>query len=828
MRARVSCVATLVAVAVVALTGTSCGAGGGDGFGSTDLVQLVTTSIPAGSTGAAYDVQFVAVFPHPPGKYLIKGGSLPPGLKLNQGTGLVTGYPRQAGRFTFRIGARDGSDPGIPQQRDATFAEDARTFTADIAVGPPNILPQTLPPAQYRASYGYVIDVVGGTAPYLFAQTGGTLPVGLAVSPDGQIGTFPTQAQQAPYEFDVTVTDANGLQDTATLSLQVVVPPLIILTAQVQEGALGFPYDVTMALASAGAGAPITWSQVAPEPGEVLLSSFDMEITTAGHLRAKAPATGPTSLGSHRFTLQVTDEAGQLAARAYDLVVNPGPVLTGISPDRAAKPGPFTATGLNFQPGAQLLFKPGPNQTVVTPTFVNATTLTFATAPATPLGGGGAVAVEVLNPDGGNFTLQNAFNFPAAVLSLGTKGFISSGVSSTGLDAADVDGDGRADVVHCGASGFINYWGGATSTAGGLLLHMNQGGSPPTFSSTSLASGNFYGVRFVDLNADGRLDVVALGSTTVRTWLNGVSGNPLGTFTAGPSSSMPSMSTYPQDMAIGFLNGDSVPDLVFGEAYAYYEPDGSVYSMLGNGSGGFTILDSATSSISGIFGAVTVECLDVNGDGRSDVVAGLGCDMNGTTSTLYFLSLTQANGTFGPWAARGTPGGAFGWGYSDTTGLRAGDFLGNGTPAFVLSHNQDVNDGGARLVALLSGSSLGQTDLQTPSGPPKQIGAIDLDFDAKMDWAVSLDPSSVAVYRGSTQTIATTVNVTSGSPSVGIARTGRIAGGDLDGDGKQDLLVTTSYWAADPQPDYYGSYYAMNLAGNGSPMGVVFYLNTSN
>ena len=77
-------------------------------------------------------------------------------------------------------------------------------------------------------------------------------------------------------------------------------------------------------------------------------------------------------------------------------------------------------------------------------------------------------------------------------------------------------------------------------------------------------------------------------------------------------------------MAIGFLNGDSVPDLVFGEAYAYYEPDGSVYSMLGNGSGGFTILDSATSSISGIFGAVTVECLDVNGDGRSDVVAGLG------------------------------------------------------------------------------------------------------------------------------------------------------------------------------------------------------------
>ena len=55
-----------------------------------------------------------------------------------------------------------------------------------------------------------------------------------------------------------------------------------------------------------------------------------------------------------------------------------------------------------------------------------------------------------------------------------------------------------------------------------------------------------------------------------------------------------------------------------------------------------------------------------------------------------------------------------------------------------------------------------------------------------------------------------------------------MASADLDGDGRDDLLVTTSYWGYDYQPWHYGTYYALGFAGNGSPMGVVYYLNASN
>ena len=60
-------VASTVALALVAVAGTSCGSGGGGDFGSDALVQLVTTSVPGGTTGQAYAAQFIAVFPHPPG-----------------------------------------------------------------------------------------------------------------------------------------------------------------------------------------------------------------------------------------------------------------------------------------------------------------------------------------------------------------------------------------------------------------------------------------------------------------------------------------------------------------------------------------------------------------------------------------------------------------------------------------------------------------------------------------------------------------------------------------------------------------------------------------
>jgi hypothetical protein len=796
---------------------TACGGGGGGNFSSNaGLVKLTTEAANPGVTGQAYSTTFAATFPHPPGLFQVSGGALPPGVILDSQTGVVSGYPRTIGNYRFQIAARDGVDPAIPIGRDANFAEDRRDYSVVVTRGPPQILPQIIPTAQYRASFGYQIDAAGGTAPFTFTKTGGTLPAGLTLSPSGFLGSFPTQALQHPYSFDVLLTDAQGLTDAKTLTVDVVVLPLVILTSAIPAGAQNFPYDTTLTLASTGAGAPITWSQATPVAGETLLSSIGMQITPQGHVTNLPPATGPTTLspaGGFLFTAQVTDESLQTVSRQYSLQVKPGPTLTNINPKSSAVAGPYTATGLNFQTGATLVFKPGPSAVTITPTVVNSTTLTFPSAPATP-SGGGAVTVRVLNPDGGYFDLLNGFVFPLANMSFGTKAFVSSTLSSTGVAVADLNGDGRADIVHCGASGFRpnNYY-ASTSTVGGLELLINTGSL--AFTTTSLDTGNYYDVEIADVNTDGKPDIVALGQSSIRVWIN----NPLGTFTAGPITPH-SSGSYPQDLSIASLNGDSIPDVVFGSSA--YSAAGACYAFSGNGSGGFALVDSATSTLSASSGVVANTVVDFDGDGRQDVVAGTGFASSGA---MFRRSSTQASGAFGTWISGPNAPSS----YAGCTALAAGNYYGDGRPAIVLNYSQDPSDGGGRALYVFSGSGLAtQTTLTAPATLGKWIGTGDFDLDGKTDWALSMTTATVGVYKGATLSLVQTLDASAGSPSVSAPRTGRIASGDLDADGRPDLVVATSYWARDWQPEIYSGSYQLNTSGDGGTKGLVIWLNSSN
>jgi hypothetical protein len=782
---------------------------------------------PTAVTGEAYAHQFSADFPHEPGFFIVTGGALPTGVTLDAFTGELTGFPRQVGSFTVEIAARDGEDKDLPLGRDVTFAEDRREFEIVVERGLPNILPQVVPAAQFHAGYSYQIDAAGGYPPYTFEQVGGDLPAGLTVFPTGELAGFPDEFQPLPYEFTVRITDSIGQTDTENLSVQVFVLPLVIDVPVLPTALVDEPYDVLLQLASPGGGAPYFWEQAPLQPGDnVDLDTIGMEISADGHLRVKSGFPGPTSPGNYVFSVQVTDDAGQVETAQLSLKVVLGPVLTSITPKTSTSPGPFIATGANFQPGATLVFKPGPTEQVVFPTFISSTTLSFPTAPPKPGGAGGVVSVRVDNLDGGKFLLPNAFVFPANSITFGSKGQILSSLSSTGLDCADLNGDGRADVVHCGASGATNYpqAGGITSTAGGLVLLMNGASGTPTFTPTTLDTGNFYDCEIADVNNDTKPDIVGLTQTSVKVWLNGVSGNPLGVFTAQSPSTAPTVS-FPSGLTLAYINGDSVLDIAYGNAFNNI--GGSVYTLFGNGSGGFTSGASSTSGIPYAYGVIALAALDLNGDGRADIAAGSG--WRNSSGNEFSVSLTTPSNTFGAWSSVGS-----GLSYGNTLGVVAADFFGNGTPCIAVAHSQDQNDGGGRKVTLYSGSTLtSATALPAPAGGGTTTGlgkcltAIDGDFDAKIDLALSTHPGTVQVYRMATNTLATTLDIAGGSPSA-TGRSGPLASGDLDGDGREDLLVTTSYWSVDYQPNIYGATWALNIAGNGSPMGIIFWLNSSN
>ncbi len=861
-------IVSLALAVAVAGSLVSCGGSGGGNFSSSAVVTFLTNTLPDGVTGQPYSAQFEANFPHPAGNYLVISGTLPPGLVVDGASGEISGFPRRVGTFHFEVAARDGVDVDLIKNgiiRDVTYGEDHKTFEVTVTRGLPNILSTFLPAAQYRASYDAFIDVAGGVPPYTFAEVAadgsplppGTsnLPAGLSVAANGEVGTFPTQGRAAPYVFTAKVTDANGDTDVQDISISVIVKPLTIATAAtLPDAGRDFPYDVAMALASPGGGAPYAWTQVTPaQPGDtpaaVPLSGIRMEISPDGHLRNQSGFTGPSPEGTFTFTLQVQDVAGQVTTRQFTMtVIHFFPSITSITPNRANAPGPWTVTGANFLITATLTFGVGlPGETTITPSYVNQSTLRFTTSP-TVVGAAGPVDVRVNNGNGDTFTKPKAFLYPATNLAFNLiGGFVSSNVSSFGLDCADVDNDGKADVVHCGVAGFQSFTtytsadGWAQSSAGGLLYH-HATGSPgsPSFSTQTLDSGNWYDVKFADVNVDGRIDIVALGATSVKTWLNGVNGNPVGTFSAGPSSTLPAGFSYPSQMAIGFFDNDSIPDIAFGVAH-YSNTSGQVHKMAGNGSGGFTSLASATTTLSGTYGVNVVACLDMNGDGRSDVLAGQGVGL--ATGPWARYSITSASGLFGGWTNMSTSP----LYYPNTLGIATGDFLGTGTPAAVFAQTEDPDDGGQRELIMYSGATLSSPTVivgQSSGLAMKDAKAFDGDFDAKIDLAVTvgngrtnansngyaLQNSYLDIWRGSAITINLYQLDPLQIPGMGSwsPRLGRIASGDIDGDGKADILATSSYWTFDYQPMIYGGGYSNRVNGDGGQKGFCYWLNTSN
>jgi hypothetical protein len=844
---------------------TSCGGGGGGGAGDTSaLVNFLTTTIPNGATGAPYTATLEAEFPHPPGIFLVTGGALPPGVTLDKATGVLSGFPRTTGVYQIQFAARDGLDETptgghLPPGRDANFAETRRTFTMNVALGPPNILPQQPPGAQYRSSYGYQIDVAGGTPPYTFAQTGGTLPAGLTVSAGGFLGSFPTQAQQAPYDFQVTVTDAQNLTDTDTLSVQVAILPLIILTSDpIQQAAIDFPYDITLTLASTGGGVPFTWSQVAPTGSEVDLADIGMEISNDGHLRNKAPAPGPNGApGTYAFTVQVTDEAAQVATRQLHITLNPGPVLNSITPNKQAVPGPYTVSGANFQPGATLIFKPGPQQIAITPTYVNATTLTFANAPGAPGGSTGFVDVRVVNPDSGAFTKPNAFAYPAANLTFSNTAIFptpQSGLSSTGLDVADVGSpaggpDGFADIVHCGTN---TFWNNANGTAPGVdvLINNPPGGTfssaTPNFNLIQLdTGGDWFQVKFVDANSDGRLDVAAVGDQgsgpIVRVWLNNGLGSPSGPFVPGSfqtsSLQLPgSASPHVSDIGFGRVTGpDGVPDLAYsyaddsfgtfvGSTFVY--STGSVATMVGNGSGAFSALDTRTSITSLAGGVSSLALGKFDSDNQSDIAVTGGAGGFQVDNVAYVFFSQSSTGFFGGDTPLTRPG-QFNGNVTEEVGSAAGDVTGDGHDDFVYAAGNSSWGGtpGLQAYEVSTGGSFSPQSTTNPATVPdyRYIAIGDLDFDVALDMAVTASQNRIDFYKGRSlgPLFKSTLTMASGSPKFG-----RVGIGDFNKDGRPDVCVALSYYAE----SRFGGNYDVPAAdrGDGSPKGVVIFLNTSN
>jgi len=216
----------------------------------------------------------------------------------------------------------------------------------------------------------------------------------------------------------------------------------------------------------------------------------------------------------------------------------------------------------------------------------------------------------------------------------------SGGYQATSVAVADVNGDGKPDLLVVNQCANINCTFGAV----GVLLG-NGDGTFQTVVAYGSGGWDAWELAAVDVNGDGKLDLlVANECGDIQCATEGtvgvLLGNGDGTFqTAVPYDSGGYGARW---AAVADVNGDGKPDLLVANLCADQNCDtyAPVGVLLGNGDGTF---QTAVTYHSGGNFALSVVVADVNGDGNPDLVVGMDNFANyGTAGVL----LGNGDGTF--------------------------------------------------------------------------------------------------------------------------------------------------------------------------------------
>lgn len=178
----------------------------------------LTCSYPSGTVGQAYTSSLVATGGLPPYTYAISAGSLPTGLTLNPATGAITGTPSVAGAF---------SDTSRVIDSTSTSAASSCGITITPATASGLSLTCASNAGQVGVPYVSSLAAVGGTAPYTYTISAGSLPPGLTLNAtSGAISGTPTSA--GSFNYTSTVVDsasASAMSNCGPAIIAPVTPP---------------------------------------------------------------------------------------------------------------------------------------------------------------------------------------------------------------------------------------------------------------------------------------------------------------------------------------------------------------------------------------------------------------------------------------------------------------------------------------------------------------------------------------------------------------------------------------------------------------------------
>jgi hypothetical protein len=269
----------------------------------------------------------------PPLTFALAGGSLPSGLSLNTSTGAITGViglPDANTNFGFSVSVTD-----------ATGAVDTKSFTGVIDPGSLVLSLVTTDVSNFTAgvNYNFPVTVLGGSPPYNFSISSGSLPIGTSInSSTGLIsGTPSITSGGSAYSFTIRVSDS--LSQARTLSIVGNVgnnpTPPVRFTAAADPGFFVGP--IVAGIPITGGVMPVSFSVTSGElPTGLSLNS------STGVITGTIPiASGGTNYG---FSITVADATGSSDIKSFTGTIDPGDSVLKINSSTLAA---FSA-GINY------------------------------------------------------------------------------------------------------------------------------------------------------------------------------------------------------------------------------------------------------------------------------------------------------------------------------------------------------------------------------------------------------------------------------------------------------------------------------------------------
>jgi large repetitive protein len=265
-------------------------------------MNIATTTLPAGDNGKFYSQTLAVTGGTSPFTWSVASGSLGP-LSLSS-AGVISGTPT-TGTLHFTVQVTDSASPPT------TATSQALTITIN---GTLSITTTSLSAGDQGSAYSQTLAATGGTTPYTWSVTPGSLPTGVTLNAStGVISGTPSV--QGAFSIPVTVTDSIGATAQQTFNLTIHAPLSITTPPTLANGAVGVAYSQT--LSATGGATPYAWSVISGSLGQLSLNGSTGAITGT-----------PNGAATLTFTVQLTDAILATTTKQFSITIVSGLTIT--------------------------------------------------------------------------------------------------------------------------------------------------------------------------------------------------------------------------------------------------------------------------------------------------------------------------------------------------------------------------------------------------------------------------------------------------------------------------------------------------------------------